>query len=112
MFISKVVFEGISEVKDTSRESQHKVTWSKKELKPKGLFCLPRGNQERAAWYVLRAESIAVGLLDSRARVILGQGPHMDFQPWHIIGKIEGWLSRQINSNQDPLDQAKINAII
>ena len=49
MFISKVVFEGVSEVKDTSRESQHKVTWNKKEPKQKGLFCLPRGNQERVA---------------------------------------------------------------
>lgn len=38
MFISKVVFEGVSEVKDTSRESQHKVTGSKKEQKQKGLF--------------------------------------------------------------------------
>lgn len=75
MFISKVVFEGVSEVKDTSRESQHKVTWSKKEPKQKGLFCFPRGNQERAAWDVLSAENIAVGLLASRARAIIRQGP-------------------------------------
>ena len=72
MFISKVVFEGVSEVKDTSRESQHKVTWNKKEPKQKGLFCLPRGNQE---WDVLSAESTAVGLLASRARTTICQGP-------------------------------------
>lgn len=74
MFISKVAFEGISEVKDTSRESQYKVTCSKKELKQKGLFCLPRSNQERAARDVLRAEPLTAGLLASRAWAIPGQG--------------------------------------
>lgn len=28
VFISKVVFEGVSEVKDTNRKSQYKVNWS------------------------------------------------------------------------------------
>lgn len=41
VFISKVVFEGISEVKDTYKENQHKVTWNKKEQKQKRPFLPP-----------------------------------------------------------------------
>lgn len=47
----------------------------KKNRNKKAFFCLPRGNQKRAAWDVLSAESIAIGLLASRARAIICQGP-------------------------------------
>lgn len=47
----------------------------KKNRNKMASFCLARGNQKRAAWDVLSAESIAVGLLASRARAIICQGP-------------------------------------
>lgn len=105
VFISEVVFEGVSEVKDTYRENQHKVTWSKKERKQKGFFffffCLLRGNHKETSWDVLKAEPVVVGPLAFMAKVtppleeILGQGPAYRHSAMvHKHGEIEAWVSR------------------